>query len=233
MTLPFKMITETDMEKYRAESFWDKEPETVAWIQSFKPGQVFFDVGANVGVYSLYAASLYPDMLIYAFEPVIANFRRLTENVELNGFDNIHCFNVAVGERDRIVDLHIPREGVGQSGAQIGGAVDEHGEAFEPSMSPKVMECRLDNFLSRRVENTHIKIDVDGREESALIGIKYFIAVDSILVECNGDAEIIEETIPEEEEFTTDNEFNRHPEHSSIRRAKEGITAQNIIFTRR
>jgi len=59
--LPFKLKIETDMEKYRAESFWNKEPETLVWIESFTNGDTFFDVGANIGIYALYAGTLYLD----------------------------------------------------------------------------------------------------------------------------------------------------------------------------
>ena len=77
MMLPFKMRTETPMEKYRAETFWDKEPECLAWIGSFAPTDEFVDIGANVGVYSLFANSLYPDMWVYAFEPMKENMEAL------------------------------------------------------------------------------------------------------------------------------------------------------------
>ena len=42
--------------RYRAKTFSTKEPETLDWIDSFEKNSVFWDVGANIGLYSLYAA---------------------------------------------------------------------------------------------------------------------------------------------------------------------------------
>ena len=85
--LPFKMIVETEIEKWRHDTFWEKEPETIAWIDDMEPGEVLYDVGANVGVYALYAASR--GIKVVAIEPVFENFSRLMQNIELNGFNNV------------------------------------------------------------------------------------------------------------------------------------------------
>src|SRR6516225_6500482 len=45
-----------DLALWRARTLLAKEPETIEWIDSFRAGDVFWDVGANVGLYSLYAA---------------------------------------------------------------------------------------------------------------------------------------------------------------------------------
>lgn len=67
-------------------------------------GDVIFDVGANVGVFSLYA-SLIKGTNIYAFEPHPDNFKKLVHNVEMNGIDNINCFNygLALKKENRIM----------------------------------------------------------------------------------------------------------------------------------
>jgi len=110
MVPPFKMRVETDMERYRYTTWDTKEPETIAWIDSFNPHDVFFDVGANVGVYSLYAASRYPWMEIAAFEPMGITFDSLQHNAEkLNEFYNIHCWNRAIGNRVGLTYLDIPK----------------------------------------------------------------------------------------------------------------------------
>ena len=42
--------------QWRAETFFTKEPETIEWINTFKSDETLFDVGANIGLYSIYAA---------------------------------------------------------------------------------------------------------------------------------------------------------------------------------
>src|SRR4051812_16333710 len=63
----------------------EKEPWTVRWIEEYlKPGQVLYDVGANVGAYTLVAAIAVPEARVLAFEPAPANFAALSGNLELN-----------------------------------------------------------------------------------------------------------------------------------------------------
>ncbi len=60
----------SELEQYRAETYSTKEPETLDWLeQNLKAKDTFFDVGANIGLYSLYAAKINPKCGIYAFEP--------------------------------------------------------------------------------------------------------------------------------------------------------------------
>src|SRR3954454_23342205 len=64
----------------RAETLLTKEPDTIKWIDSFPAESVFWDIGANVGVYSLYAATR-PGLSILSFEPLAANFHVLSRNI--------------------------------------------------------------------------------------------------------------------------------------------------------
>jgi hypothetical protein len=70
----------------------EKEAETIDWIATFfKEGDIFFDIGANVGAYSLVASKFYNGkIMIYAFEPGFANFVQLCKNILLNGCQESH-----------------------------------------------------------------------------------------------------------------------------------------------
>ena len=70
----------------RARTFFEKEPETLAWIDSFPPRSVFWDIGANVGVYSMYAALR--SHSVSSFEPAASNYFALNRNIALNNFQN-------------------------------------------------------------------------------------------------------------------------------------------------
>jgi len=52
--IKFTMYGETT--EFRVRTLFTKEPETIAWIDSFKTGEVFWDIGANIGLYGIYAA---------------------------------------------------------------------------------------------------------------------------------------------------------------------------------
>ena len=72
-TLLFEIYDYGEICRYRASSFLYKEPETIKWIDSFNSSEYFLDIGANIGIYSLYAAKkgisttcIEPDALNFA-----------------------------------------------------------------------------------------------------------------------------------------------------------------------
>jgi len=229
--LPFKMRTETPMEKYRAETFWTKEPETIAWIESFSPHDVFFDVGANVGVYSLYAASLFPEISIYAFEPMPGNFDSFTDNVRINGFRSIFSVWMAVGSQPTsVAKFYTERNESGYSGGQVGKVGED------------ILMCGIDYLREYEYHGqhifdfpnpTHIKIDIDGQELEVVKGMmKTLPVIKSALIEVSKASKEPIMEIMLKAGFTTDNRFNTMTPHSRERRAAEGIDAENIVFMR-
>ena len=75
---------------WRVTTFLTKEPETIEWIDTFSPGDVLFDIGANIGLYSIYAASR--NIRVRAFEPESQNYALINQNIFLNGYgDRIAC----------------------------------------------------------------------------------------------------------------------------------------------
>ena len=70
---------------YRGKNFYTKEPETIAWINSFNKKYTFFDIGTNIGIYSLYAAAININQ-IYSLEPCPLNFACLNQNIYDNQF---------------------------------------------------------------------------------------------------------------------------------------------------
>src|SRR5689334_3764195 len=74
------------MPEWRAQTLFTKEPETLEWIDGFDPDSVFWDIGANVGIYTIYAGSR--KLRVNAFEPSSANYYLLNRNIEINGFDD-------------------------------------------------------------------------------------------------------------------------------------------------
>ena len=67
----------------RVFTFSTKEPETLDWIDSFSEGITFWDIGANIGLYSIYAASK-KNCQVFSFEPSVFNLELLARNINLN-----------------------------------------------------------------------------------------------------------------------------------------------------
>lgn len=225
MQPPFKMILETDIEKWRYETFWDKEPETIAWIDDMQPGEVLYDVGANIGIYTLYAASR--GVQVVAFEPVLENYVRLVQNIELNGFKNVVPIYAAAGgspyDDIEICPIAINNHTIGASGAQLGPTM------IGEQRSVLVIPLEQVGYMTGLQED-HIKIDVDGIEYYVLMS-SYHDAK-SYLIEINPpwSAEKARECVGIN--YTTDNKYNTMTPHSRERRQREGIKAENVVFTR-
>jgi FkbM family methyltransferase len=99
-SLAFVVLGETAA--VRARGLLTKQPATIDWIDRFDRDSVFWDVGANVGVYTLYAA-LRDDLRIVAFEPAAVNYFLLAANCELNSVDRrVNCLQVGLG-RDKSI----------------------------------------------------------------------------------------------------------------------------------
>ncbi len=69
---------------FRVDSFSIKEPETLEWIDGIPWGEVLWDIGANIGLYTCYAAKA-RGCRVVAFEPSIFNLELLARNISLNG----------------------------------------------------------------------------------------------------------------------------------------------------
>jgi FkbM family methyltransferase len=80
--------TPNKLSSYRACTYLSKEKDTILWIDKFGSSKnIFFDVGSNIGVYSLYYASLY-GAKVFAFEPQYNNATLLSRNLKLNNLQN-------------------------------------------------------------------------------------------------------------------------------------------------
>jgi FkbM family methyltransferase len=239
MELPFKMIVETSIEQWRELTFWEKEPETLKWIESFTDGDTFYDVGANIGIYSLFCASLFPNSYVFSFEPDYINQLRLQQNRNLNEFTNMFCFRFAISDRVAVENFYTLKKESGSTGGQLGSPVDELGVAFKPEFFLETPVFTIDHIIAGDILKApnYIKIDVDGHEEAVLAGMIVTLRredLKSVLIEVDfRKAEIAEVvTLFKLHGFTNDNVFNQLPNHSRHRRKAEGIEVENVIFVR-
>jgi FkbM family methyltransferase len=145
------------------------EPEeSAALLRAAAGAHVIFDVGANIGFYSLsWAAGLAPGGTIHAFEPVPVTFDRLRRNVELNDLgDKVLALNFALGSEKSTVTIYLPAF----SGSSASSLKDLHPE--EESVQVEAAVETLDEYFSAsgldRLD--FMKIDVEGAELLVLRG---------------------------------------------------------------
>ena len=166
----FKIYDYGKITRFRASSFESKEPETIAWIDSFAPGDSLLDIGANIGIYSLYAAS--KGSVVVALEPDALNYALLNLNVRLNNFGSqLMPYLVAAHNEPKFSDFNISSYEWGGALNSFDNTLDFAGNSYEPVHSQGVYGIPLDSFLSQiAFKPAHIKIDVDGNENIILRG---------------------------------------------------------------
>ncbi len=168
------------------------EPFTFEWLEtSLEPGDVLYDIGANVGVYSLVAANVHPGQVrAFAFEPSVPTYNDLCSNIALNGLeDAVTPMPVALWSDTTSLPFAYRSLEPGDSKHEAG--VDE------PELDGHVqtmMAYRLDDLVEQFAlpAPTHIKIDVDGPELRVLEGARSTLdrpEVRSLLVEVEGSNE--------------------------------------------
>lgn len=175
-----RFLCETKAELWRAERLLTKEPGTIAWLDQLQPGQVFYDIGANIGCYTLYAAQrVGPEGHVYAFEPHLPNAISLLRNVSANGFtDQISVITTPLWEKPALKPFYYAKLSAGTSGHQIEIAVDEFGRPFTPVLTEWKCAVPLNGLLwcDRLRPPDFIKIDVDGAEPQILAGMSACLA---------------------------------------------------------
>lgn len=181
---------------HQSRGFLTGEPETVAWIDRFQPGSVFWDCGANIGGYSPYAA-LGP-VSVVAFELSASNYALLMRNIEENHLDDsITALCIALSDRTHMERFFMQYTDPGAAKNALGRA-EWWGGHFAPKVTQSVVACSIDDFISRFDPPfpNYLKIDVDGHEEAILRGASRSLQdprLSSLLVE-----------LPVESTLTTD-----------------------------
>lgn len=185
-----KFYTPNALCEYRAVSFSEKEPETLEWLDSMTDGSIFWDIGANVGIYSIYACKK-KNAMVWAFEPSVFNLEILSRNINLNGLQNqIHVISNPLNNKEGFSMMTHSSTvwGGALSSFDIGLGYD--GKKLKNLFSYSILGLTAD-FL---VENLRIplpdfiKIDVDGIEHLILKGAEKSLQnAKEILVELNED----------------------------------------------
>lgn len=183
-----QLVSSSLLTRYRVQTFSSKEPDTLAWISSFQRGKVFWDIGANVGLYSIYAA-LKTEAHVVAIEPVPANIQMLMKNLKANDLENqIVVIPLSLTNKTGIASLSIPSAEAGVSHVVFRETFDFEGKKNQimPSMNTIGLAWRdLQNWFELEMPN-YVKIDVDGIEHLILEGAGDLLnKVDEILVEVN------------------------------------------------
>lgn len=132
-----------------------------------KPNNVFVDLGANIGYFSLLVAHISPTSSVISFEPVTDLYQRMNDNIALNRIKNIKTVNAAVGEINEEKELFV-------SAADNLGMSSFHKPENYSGNKDKVEVVTLDDWskIAGLSQIDIIKLDIEGSELAALRGMK-------------------------------------------------------------
>ncbi|MBL8590759.1 MAG: FkbM family methyltransferase [Methylobacteriaceae bacterium] len=149
------------------------EPETVRWIDAvLRDDDVLWDVGANVGLYSVYAARRGLSR-VYAFEPFAATYLQLSRNLVANQVDSrVAALNLALSDRAGVAELAVRAFEPGFTSTLPGHEIARL-QRIERIGAQSVLTLRAADFLAVEpaARPTAVKIDVDGAEALVLAGL--------------------------------------------------------------
>lgn len=160
---------------WRSQTLFTKEPETIEWIDNMSSDDILWDIGSNVGLYSIYAGR--KGMKVFAFEPSALNTFLISKNIEINNLkDNVFLFPIAISDKNEFGYLNM-------TSTDLGGALNEFnhrdiktvGEgAYETDVIFRqgMFAYSMDELIEKynfELPN-YIKIDVDSIEDRIIYG---------------------------------------------------------------
>ena len=181
--------TPNEMTRWRAKSLFDQEPVTIEWLRAMPQGAVLADIGANVGMYTVFAALR--GVQVVAFEPESANYALLNENLRLNRLGGqALALCAALSDRAGVERLYLSKADAGASchslGEQVGFDLKPRAAAFAQG----ALALRFDELVEagQIPAPDYVKIDVDGFEHKVIRGMERTLRAGkarSLLVELN------------------------------------------------
>lgn len=161
-------------EFYRRKSC-EKEPETVRWLEkNLAIGDVFWDIGANVGAYTLIAANLVGDQGdVISFEPEPSNFYALNRNIRLNKFSNVTPLCLALADENKVFEISLSSFEPGSASHDWGLIKKDSAHLEDGGMTQKIL-CANGDFIINELKiplPKILKIDVDGAELLVIKGL--------------------------------------------------------------
>ncbi len=235
----------SDLELMRAQTLATKEVGTVDWILSdLKAGQIFFDIGANIGVYSMLAGlHLKGTGQVYSFEPHAVNVSGLLANAQLNQLhDRLKIFSCALNDCEGFFEFEYSSLKPGAAfnsllanGSDIPAATKTHHSTIKEMKAAYSVDSLIEKGVLPAPH--HIKIDVDGIELRIVHGMRKLLSGSAapLSVQIEIDPETASEIHALMASFGYSKTF-RHDTHSGKQSLAGGAApdtiAHNVIFRR-
>ena len=190
-----KFYIPSNLVEWRVDTIFEKEPETLQWIKDFKSQKneiLFWDIGANVGLYSIYAACLHENIKIISFEPSVLNTNILARNISENKLNEKIIINQIqlTNKENSFLEMKESFVEEGASLSTFGEKFNYEGKDFKSKINYKIFGTTINYFIENKILSipNYIKIDVDGIEHLIIEKADKVLESDdlkSVLVEVN------------------------------------------------
>lgn len=189
-----KFFNPNSITNWRLDTFKVKEPETLNWIDSFRSDKkiIFWDIGANIGLYSIYSVIKHKNIQVVSFEPSTLNLNILSRNISINKLEkNISIAQFALTDSvNQFLSMNETSTLEGGALSSFGVDFDGDGKKINSSFKYKIYGTSIDYLISQNILEipNYIKMDVDGIEHLIIKGGSKTLSsnkIKSILVELN------------------------------------------------
>jgi len=139
----------------------------------FQPNDKVIDIGANIGIFSIYLAKLHPEIKVYSFEPSQVNMDHFLQNIQLNHVTNIEPIQLALTNDRRRVKIYTSEGLPGGSNIYCTG-----GKHYS--------ECKsitLDDFLTEIGNVKMIKCDIENAEHEVFMNLEQWDKIEYLSME--------------------------------------------------
>lgn len=173
---------------FRAKTFATKEPETLEWIDAMPQGSKLWDIGANAGLYSVYAAKR-RHCRVWAFEPSVFNLEMLARNIFLNHLEDLICIvPLALSDSLGASQMRMTTTEWGGAESTFGHTMFLDGNRLQETFRFQTIGITMLDAVEKLgvPPPDFIKMDVDGLEPLILeAGASIVRGVKGLLVETN------------------------------------------------
>jgi FkbM family methyltransferase len=239
ISLPFEVNLNAELSSWRAKSFWEKEPETIVWLDYFSnvssPKIIsLIDIGANIGMYSLYWLSRNDLTTCISCEPFFVNRQLLIENLHLNQFfsrTKIIASPISSKSELGIYEISDVRPGASSFKFSLG---TEASEKLHHTTESMTVDGMLEECGSDKLQHI-LKIDVDGADFDVLKGAVNSLEkglIISVLIESDEKQQGEIGKFLKIFGFDQDDRFNSVDPHSDNRRIKSGKIERNRVYSK-
>jgi FkbM family methyltransferase len=188
-----KFFAPNNLIQWRIATYFSKEPETLEWINNFsKKNVIFWDIGANIGLYSIYAALTHKNIKVICFEASSNNLGILSRNISINHLTNKIYINPFPLSNKENKYLLMKEKDFIEGGAlnTFGENLNFEGKKFSSNNNYRVYGTTINYLIKNRILEVpdYIKIDVDGIEHLILEGGNKYLhnkKIKSVSIELN------------------------------------------------